>query len=104
MLVAYPVSYGALTPLYAVTMPEALAYNGKVRARSRISLVCVLTGVFSCLFWIVPSRVGPSRTTASRLVRPCAARAAMELVGGAGEGLHVVAFVPFEPSVLPLFL
>nr|VWP00247.1 DDE-1 domain-containing protein [Ganoderma boninense] len=36
MLVAYPVSYGALTPLYAGTMPEALAYNGKyLRAWAR---------------------------------------------------------------------
>ena len=36
MLVAYPVSYGALTPLFAGTTPEALAYNGKVRAPARI--------------------------------------------------------------------
>ncbi|KAM5530131.1 hypothetical protein V8D89_016209 [Ganoderma adspersum] len=36
MLVAYPVSYGVLTPLYAGTTPEALAYNGKyLRAWAR---------------------------------------------------------------------
>ncbi|KAI1784263.1 NAD(P)-binding protein [Ganoderma leucocontextum] len=35
-LVSYPVPYGALTPLYAGTAPEALAYNGKyVRAWAR---------------------------------------------------------------------
>ena len=27
----YPAPYGALTPLFAGTMPEALAYNGEVR-------------------------------------------------------------------------
>ncbi|PIL29562.1 hypothetical protein GSI_08198 [Ganoderma sinense ZZ0214-1] len=36
MLIAYPVSYGALTPLYAATSTEALAYNGKyLRAWAR---------------------------------------------------------------------
>ena len=27
----YPAPYGALTPLFAGTMPEALNYNGEVR-------------------------------------------------------------------------
>lgn len=33
-VVCYDVSYGALTQLYAGTMPEAVNYNGKVRSTS----------------------------------------------------------------------
>ena len=46
MTVLYPAPYGALTPLFAGTMPEALNYNGEVRP-------------FRCIHGLSPSLGSP---------------------------------------------
>ena len=81
MTVLYPAPYGALTPLFAGTMPEALNYNGEVRPFRSIyrlspfplplpppSILRTFTGIrFSCLslglvqFMIPWARLGRCR-------------------------------------------
>ncbi len=60
-LFLWPVEYGALTQLYAGTMPEALDYNGEVSARPAVpALLPPLTHRGSSL------SLGPAQASARR--------------------------------------
>ena len=55
----YPAPYGALTQLWAGTMPEAATFNGEVRAR--VSSWCRLISDGAVQFLIPWARVGKCR-------------------------------------------
>ena len=66
--ILYPAPYGALTQLFAGTMPEALNFNGEVR---RFLMMIVPTTCPVRFHYVVPHTVGPPWPMPSGGVRRC---------------------------------
>lgn len=77
----YPAPLGALTQLWAGTMPEAVQYNGEVRAWDVASVNVQLTG-----FSLVLDSLGTRWQVQTRGVQREANRRALEVAGGASQG------------------
>ena len=88
LTILYPAPQGALTQLYAGTMPEALNYNGEVRLRPiylpflsaglRTNVVCART----CT---VPDPLGPAGQVQARVLRRRDRGAALDVARGRGQ-------------------
>ena len=96
----YPAPYGALTPLFAGTMPEALNYNGEVRPTCSlsfsfsISYVQLLTSIMA-----VHDPVGTPGTVSPGGVRRRGREQAVELARGRGARVRGFGFAGWWQQV-----
>ena len=82
-LFLHDVSYGAITQLYAGTIPDGKSLNGKVRPVCIALLSSIMTMPCSC---VVPHPMGTNRQTPPRYTGSRSREEAMGVPGGSNQG------------------